>query len=371
MNFDLTPCISDDFDQQDDFYSYPEPPPPTSLVEKSSFDGDFQIPSPLSQQQILQSFPSLPCLTPSTETKTTCVPSPLRPSTAPPDSYPEMPTEYLPHLFLIGAGPSGKIHLLTSTAVLKLPTERHRVDLENEREIYTRLAVSQHASILTYLGQLYTGIVLAYHPLGNLRIFIHGVADSGLGVAEEHVQLLERNRTRWARQVAEGVQFLHQNGIVHCNTSSANTLITCKQDVVLCGFSSSIMDGVARVGKTRCSRWYKFVGDEDGHGFGEGGQYSVQDDLWAVGTVCYEMWTRRRLWGDFEEKERVVLYQAGEWPCLDGAGHMGNVIAKCWLDGYGCAGELLSDLGEVFESEESKAVASCVAEEASAWQAVD
>ncbi|KAH9218114.1 hypothetical protein DL95DRAFT_385884, partial [Leptodontidium sp. 2 PMI_412] len=84
---------------------------------------------------------------------------------------------------------------------------------------------------------------------------------------------------KWAQQVAEGVQFLHQNGIVHCDTSSANTLITSTYDVVLCDFSSSMMDGVAKGGKTRCSRWYKFVEEAGGDSFGEGRQYTVQDDL--------------------------------------------------------------------------------------------
>lgn len=185
------------------------------------------------------------------------------------------------------------------------------------------------------------------------------------------MKLLEQSRTKWAKQVAEGVRFLHQNGIVHCDTSSANTLITAKHDVVLCDFSSSVIDGVTKGGKTRCSRWYKFVSDEDGDSFGGDRQYTVQDDLWAVGTVCYEMWTRRRLWGNYGEAERWRLYQAGEWPCLESAGHMGNVIAKCWQDGYVCAEELLSDIDEIVESEASKTTASCVAEEASAWQAVD
>ncbi|KAK2624422.1 hypothetical protein QTJ16_006372 [Diplocarpon rosae] len=321
-------------------------------------------------QEIIQSFPSLPCLTPNADATAACNPAPLRPTTAPPETYPNIPAQYLPHLFLIGSGQSGKIHLLTTTTVLKLPMEEHLADLENERDIYARLAVFQHPSILAFLGTLHTGIVLSYHPLGSLRIFIHGTADSGLGVTDAHVKVLARQRRKWAVQVAEGVQFLHQNGIVHCDTSSSNTLITSAHDVVLCDFSSSMMDGVAQGGKTRCSRWYKFISDDDCESFGEGRTYTVQDDLWAAGTVCYEMWTRRRLWGGFNEKERVRLYRDGAWPTLEAAGHMGNVIAKCWVDGYGCAGELLSDMAQIAESEETR-VRNIFAKEAAAWQAVD
>ena len=139
------------------------------------------------------------------------------------------------------------------------------------------------------------------------------------------------------------------------------------------------MDGVARGGKTRCSRWYKFVKDEGDDSFGEGRQYTIQDDLWAVGTVCYEMWARKRLWGNFPDGERVLLYKQRKWPCLEGVGHMGNVIANCWADGYGCAGELLTDISQLAESEnsqeknqEERINALCESEEdCIAWEAVD
>lgn len=138
-----------------------------------------------------------------------------------------------------------------------------------------------------------------------------------------------------------------------------------------------MMDGVAKGGKTRCSRWYKFVEEAGGDSFGEGRQYTVQDDLWAVGTVCYEMWSRKRLWGSYPEGERVLMYKQDKWPCLEGVGHMGNIIAKCWADMYGCAGELLTDISQVAEWEnsqekgEASETACDSAEECTAWEEVD
>ncbi len=133
-----------------------------------------------------------------------------------------------------------------------------------------------------------------------------------------------------------------------------------------------MMDGVAKGGKTRCSRWYKFVEEVGGDSFGEGRQYSVQDDLWAVGTMCYEMLARRRLWGNFEEGERVRLYKEGSWPSLEDLGHMGDVVAKCWTDGYGCAGELLSDVTDAAEMDESRVEeAPNEEQERNAWETMD
>ncbi|KAH7417909.1 kinase-like domain-containing protein [Cadophora sp. MPI-SDFR-AT-0126] len=367
--------VDDRIDESTTLQTKSNRPSPCRIITAPVCRPSSQRPHRPTRPRSISTGQSLPCLTSNEASTRACTPAPLRPSTAPPETYPDIPERYLPHLFLIGTGQSGMIHLLTPTTVLKLPMEDHLIDLENERDIYTRISVFKHPSMLHFLGTLHTGIVLSYHPIGALRMFIHGAADSGLGVTDEHIQQLTQHRMKWAQQIAEGVEFLHQNGIVHCDTSSANTLITSSYDVVLCDFSSSMMDGVAKGGKTRCSRWYKFVEDEDDDTFGEGRQYTIQDDLWAVGTVCYEMWARKRLWGSFPDGERVLLYKQDKWPCLEGVGHIGNVIAKCWVDLYGCAGELLTDISQVAESEKSQEkkvnVASEDEQECIAWDAVD
>ncbi|KAL2066502.1 hypothetical protein VTL71DRAFT_2573 [Oculimacula yallundae] len=333
-----------------------------------------QRPGPPRRIRSITTGPSLPCLTSSEAPSRACSPAPLQPSSAPPETYPDIPESELPHLFEIASGQSGKVLLLTPITVLKLPMPDHTIDLENEYDIYSRISVFKHPSMLHFLGTLHTGIVLKYHPIGSLRIFIHGKDDSYVGITDENIDKLIQHRMKWAKQIADGVQFLHQNGIVHCDTSSANTLITSEYDVVLCDFSSSMMDDVAKGGKTRCSRWYKFVEDGNDDSFGEGRLYTIQDDLWAIGTVCYEMWARTRLWGKLPDAQRVLLYKANKWPCLEAIGHMGNVIAKCWADQYGCAGELLADISEVAEWEEGreKGKAACHGEqECIAWDAVD
>ncbi|CZT42222.1 uncharacterized protein RSE6_02077 [Rhynchosporium secalis] len=317
---------------------------------------------------------ALPCLIPTDSPSRACSPATLRRSSAPPETYPDIPESDLPELPVIGAGQSGNILLLTPVTVLKMPMPDHNVDLENEYEIYSRISVFKHPNMLHFLGILHTGIVLHYHPLGSLRIFIHGTDDAGLGVTDEHIDKLAQHKMKWAQQIADGVQFLHQNGIVHCDTSSANTLITSTYDVVLCDFSSSIMDGVTKKSKTRCTRWFKFIENDDDDGYGIGFQFTIQDDMWAIGNVYYEMWARKQLWGTFSDAEQVWLYKQKKWPCLEGLGHIENVIAKCWADQYGCAGELLTDLSEVADSGYSQENGStpCVGEKKCiAWDAVD
>jgi serine/threonine protein kinase len=261
---------------------------------------------------------------------------------------PNMDTTALPQ---IGTGQSSTIHLLTPHLVLKLPrpssTSKHLLSLRNELIVYNHL--TPHPRILSLHSTFHfpdqtsplAGLVFAYHPLGSLRIFIHATNDSGLNCGD--VKVLERERTKWAKQLTEAIAWIHYKGVIHCDISSANNLITSNYDIVVCDFSSSIIDGV-RVGERgRCSRWYKFLG---GRG-GEGKEYEERDDIWALGTVCYEMWVRKRMWGDVGEAERVEKYWRGELPNLEDAGGMGKVVGKCWVDGYADAREVLKEIEEI------------------------
>ncbi|KAE8448578.1 hypothetical protein EG329_009003 [Mollisiaceae sp. DMI_Dod_QoI] len=193
--------------------------------------------------------------------------------------------------------------------------------------------------------------------MGSLRVFIHGIRDSGFRAGDNIV--LEEKRLKWTEQIASALRFLHENGIMHTDTSTANTLITDNLDIVICDFSSSILHGKGSENVSRCTRRYRFfdeVWDGNWSSFGKGKErdarsYGVKDDIWGLGTVCYEMWCRKRLWEEFEERERVKLYWRGEWPSLEKAGDMGRVIRECWVDGYESAGAVLEELKGVDDNE--------------------
>jgi serine/threonine protein kinase len=82
------------------------------------------------------------------------------------------------------------------------------------------------------------------------------VADSGVGCGD--VGVLKRY-AMYSTISTLALHWRHSKGIVHCDTSSANTLITNSLDIVLCDFSSSMLDGKRLGNRAKCSGWYKFV----------------------------------------------------------------------------------------------------------------
>ncbi len=149
----------------------------------------------------------------------------------------------------------------------------------------------------------------------------------------ECVREREKERLKWAKQMTEALVWIHGRGMVHCDVSSANTIITESWDEVICDFSSLIVDGVGIVERGRCSRWYKFLGAEEGtEREREREEYSIRNDLWALVTVCHEMWVRR-IGGDLSEEGRV------EWADLEDAGSIGKGYQEmlvgwvCWCSG--------------------------------------
>ncbi|KAI9730976.1 MAG: hypothetical protein M1834_005437 [Cirrosporium novae-zelandiae] len=231
----------------------------------------------------------------------------------------------------VGAGQSGRVYHLTPSIVLKHSWVGNEKDTECERKVYERLG--PHPRILKYLGPgpmpieperlppRDIGIRLEYHPKGSLREYIPSDA--------------EIFPLKWAEQIAEGLEYLHRNRIVHCDTSSSNILVTDNLDVVLCDFAGSIIDGVKVNGvsyEQRCSRRYEYTDDFD-----------HIDDLFGFGTVIYELSTRMRPYADKTDQEVRQLYKKGEFPDVSSL-EMGSIINKCWHGGYESASAVLVDI---------------------------
>jgi hypothetical protein len=72
-----------------------------------------------------------------------------------------------------------------------------------------------------------------------------------------------------------------------------------------------------------------------------------KDDIFALGTVLYEMNVGHRLYAEKNDTEVRELLCKHEFPDLSGlAAPLGIVIERCWKDRYNSADEVKSDLGE-------------------------
>jgi hypothetical protein len=69
----------------------------------------------------------------------------------------------------------------------------------------------------------------------------------------------------------------------------------------------------------------------------------VQDDLFSLGSVLYELSKGSVPYTTRKDKDVVRLYSVKEFP-LVGNLPMGKIIANCWNESYQSADEVLLDL---------------------------
>ena len=117
---------------------------------------------------------------------------------------------------------------------------------------------------------------MEYLANGNLKEYLHA----------HHAEISTEQRLRWARQAAEGLSLLHEEGILHCDVSPRNFLLDAKLELKIADFGGSSVDG---------KRPNAFAG----------GRYvppnfdwreppTVRDDLFAVGSTIYHVMTGQK-----------------------------------------------------------------------------
>ncbi len=230
----------------------------------------------------------------------------------------------------IAFGQTGVIFQVEPSLAVKNYHRDHYDDAECERKVYER--VGRHSRILEYFGPGYGGILLRYHPRGFLRQLI---------VSEQVIPLI-----KWAEQIAEGLEHIHRHGIIHCDTGATNILVKDDSDIVLCDFAGSSIDGEKKSGvfyERRCARrWSKFFSTPD---VDDSFSFTPKDDLFALGSVIYEMSTGNRPHHDKSDADVTNLYDSNVFPDLSGV-EMGEIIDKCWRGHYESATEALADIRE-------------------------
>lgn len=129
--------------------------------------------------------------------------------------------------------------------------------------------------------------------------------------------------------------------MVHSDIGSHNFLVQDDGNLVLADFGGFAIDASpARVAySARYTRPVSLKGDT---------KTEVIDDLFALGTVIYEITVGHRLYPENSSREVDKLLRKAEFPDIDAIKPMPSnvkrVIQKCWASAYCGAGELLRDL---------------------------
>ncbi|KAL2755765.1 hypothetical protein ACRALDRAFT_2034779 [Sodiomyces alcalophilus JCM 7366] len=200
---------------------------------------------------------------------------------------------------------------------------------EVEKRIYER--VGKHPHILQYLGQspaecavLKGALLFEYHSQDVLRHCIHNLHR----ISPRYNQL--------PRQVASALAHVHSRGVVHCDLGLHNILLTDSGDVVLCDFAGSILDG---------SRPFVAHGDRYADPLRRSKELAQRDDVFALGTVMYEIACGKLLFEGLEDWEIHERLAKREFPDLSGIPTLlRDVIEKCWTEPEYTAKDALADL---------------------------
>ncbi|EHA18456.1 hypothetical protein CBS63078_4938 [Aspergillus niger] len=212
---------------------------------------------------------------------------------------------------MIGQGSSGIAALDPKTKhIIKFPfnEDEARAACDREKEIYERLERSplpRPSSLLKYYGPRDQGILLEYAKHGTLRRYAYGL---DLPIPLPAI-------LRWAKQAAEALQFIHENGIAHGDVSCVSFYVDQFLDVKVGDFTRS----------------------------SDATPQAVKQDISDYGSALYYLVTGQYPYQGLPEKEVEECFKRGEFPDLTDV-QLKSIIHPCWAGHYNSFEGLLVDV---------------------------
>lgn len=143
---------------------------------------------------------------------------------------------------------------------------------------------------------------------------------------------------RWAAQIAEAVEFIHSASIIHGDLCCANIFLDGDLNAKVADFAGSSIDGSPLMIGVTASHEYP------------GDTLSIKADLFALGSVLYEIMTEDSPCKGLTDKEIHDRYLRGEFPDTQSLQAVGSVIRKCWQGRYSRSAMVVKDLRGTFPS---------------------
>ena len=196
-----------------------------------------------------------------------------------------------------------------SQAVVKSPHEEANENLiAIEGRIYERFQhYGGHPGLLHYHGPYDESCIrLEYASQGDLHSFVNkGTVSTG-------------QRLRWAIQIAKALSFIHRVGAIHGDLTCKNIFLDASLNAKVANLSGSSVDRSPLLVVVTATHAYPKE------------KPSIKGDLFALGSVLYELITGIVPDSGLSEEAIETRYLKGELPDTSSLGAVGSIIRNCW-----------------------------------------
>lgn len=224
------------------------------------------------------------------------------------------------------------MELLDDGTALKSPfpdseIESHILDIAKEASIYRR--IGPHERLVRLLGHSRDGLVLEYMENGDLKTYL-----------QAHDSITTSLKLKWAYQVAEAVDLLHRNGVIHCDIKPRNLLLDAALDIKIIDFSGSSLDG-SKPASGEGTRFFLPRHWRD--------QPTVTTDLFALGSTLFEIFHGTSPYEEVPSDEVERLFTQKEFPNVSGI-PCGPIIKQSWLSEVDSAAHVQTAVGGIISA---------------------
>ena len=230
---------------------------------------------------------------------------------------------------LISVGIFSKVYLVDNLLIRKVPRDNDRDNVQairNEATIYALLGNDTHIVNCLSAGQTVNYVDLEYYPRGDLKAYFE----------RNKGTITSAFRMRIARQVIEAVVVIHRKCIVHSDLALRQFLLDANDNARLSDFAASGYPGQWALGMECASHYLPRDPDLPN---------TVDSDLFALGSVLYEVMAGETPYHGKSDKEIETLYKEENFPAVNKF-LCGNVIMGCWKREWRSAEEVLARYDE-------------------------
>lgn len=228
------------------------------------------------------------------------------------------------------AGGTGFVYYFPSNPheVIKICTDYPLAEANMliEREAYTRfMKAGGHPHVVKCTRIADNGVYLERAANNDLRTyFVLG----GVATIEERMQ--------WCYDLADALQFVHEQGVRHADTSGKNVLLDAQRNIKLCDFAGSGIDG------KQPNVWGEAGFSHPDHD--QVRRATIPAELHALGSTIYEIITSCK--PHHEELRDFVIeswFRDGIYPEVHDI-PLGGIMLKCWKGEFESAREVADEI---------------------------